>query len=128
MINGFSWTLFGLFGVGVICLALYGCPKWNVYQANLAGKAQLAQAEGNRQIKILEAKATKESAIFLAEAEVERAKGVAAANDIIMQRLGGPEGYLRYLYITALQENKDKAVYYIPTEAGLPILEAGKRP
>jgi len=37
------------------------------------------------------------------------------------------EAYLRWLYIEALKEKQGAEVIYVPTEAGLPILEAGKR-
>ena len=46
---------------------------------------------------------------------------------IVAEGLGGPEGYLRYLWINKLGEN-DQDVIYIPTEAGIPILEAGRAP
>jgi hypothetical protein len=36
------------------------------------------------------------------------------------------ENYLRYLWIDSLQHTQDKIIY-IPTEAGMPLLEAGKR-
>jgi len=50
-------------------------------------------------------------------------------DEIIQASLGGPEGYLRYLYIQSLREVESAGgrVIYVPTEAGLPILEAGKR-
>ena len=75
---------------------------------------------------MLEAKAKLDSAQYLNKAEVARAEGVAASNKIVADGLGGPEGYLRYLWIHAM-ENEKASVIYIPTEAGLPILEAGKR-
>lgn len=90
------------------------------------GKAQLAEAEQNRQIAVQEAQALKDSASLKAEAEVIRAEGVAKANAIIADGLNGHEEYLRYLWIQGL-ENNPQAVIYIPTEAGLPIMEAGKR-
>ena len=70
-----------------------------------------------------------ESASLLAEAEVARAKGVAAANKIIGDSLKGNEAYLRYLWITDVAgQNTGKTVVYVPTEANMPLLEAGKRP
>ena len=63
---------------------------------------------------------------MLASAEVERAKGVAEANKIIGESLNGNDAYLRYLWIERLGQN-GQDVIYIPTEAGLPILEAGRR-
>jgi|SRR6185295_5918014 len=105
---------------------LYGCPKYNVWQQNLVGEAELARASQNRQIKIQEAQAAKDAARFLADAEVARAEGVRQANKIIAEGLGGPDGYLRYLWIHALEEGKNLQVIYVPTETNLPILEAAR--
>lgn len=106
---------------------MYGCPQYNVWQKGLEGEAQLAQATANRKIAVQEAEAKREAAVMLAAAEIERAKGVAEANRIIGDSLKGNDAYLRYLWIHNL-ETGNNAVIYIPTEAGLPILEAGKRP
>ena len=106
---------------------LFGWQWFNVYSAEQSGKAELARAEGNRQIRVLEAQAQLDSAALTAEAEVIRAQGVAKANEIVANGLGGPEGYLRYLYIDMLRENEGTQTIYVPTEAGLPILEAGRR-
>lgn len=105
---------------------MYGCPRYEVYQKELAGQAELARATQNRQIKIQEANAEKEAAKALAEAEIERARGVAEANKIIGDSLKGNEAYLRYLWINGLQQGATPQVVYVPTEAGLPILEAGR--
>ena len=105
---------------------MYIAPKYRVYSAQMQGEAEYAQAEQNRRISILEAEAALESARSLALAEVERAQGVAQANEIIGQSLKNNEAYLRYLWIQNL-ESGSNSVVYVPTEAGLPILEAGKR-
>lgn len=114
-----------LIAIIVIGLLFWGLPIWNVWRAGLSGEAELRRAEQNRQITIQEAKAALEAAQYLNEAEVVRAKGMAEANDIIADGLGGPEGYLRYLWIQ--QVAGQPGVIYVPTEAGMPILEAGKR-
>ncbi len=101
-------------------------PLYKVWQQEKEGEAELARATSNRKIKILEAEAKKEAAISEALAEIERAKGVAKANEIIGSSLKNNESYLRYLWISNLNGN-NKEVIYIPTEANLPILEAGKR-
>jgi len=106
---------------------IWGYQTFKVYSAEQTGKAELAQAEWNRQIIVRQAQAKKDAASLEAEAEILRAGGVAKSNEIVANGLGGPEGYLRYLYIHMLSESNDKQVIYIPTEAGLPILEAGKR-
>ena len=83
-----------------------------------------ARAEYNRQVKVLEAKALKDSAVLQAEAEVERAKGASAANKILGESLKGNPEYLTYLYIQNLENadnSKEKTVIYVPTEKGIPI-------
>jgi hypothetical protein len=118
--------------VGVIALCvgggLYGCPSYHVYTAHKNGEAELAQATQNRQIKVQEAQALFESADFTAKAEIRKAEGVAQANKIMAQSLGGPEGYLRWKYIEMLETSPNHQIIYVPTEGSLPILEAGKRP
>ena len=102
---------------------LYFWPQYRVYSMRKAGEAALAEAQSSRQVAILEARAKKESAIALADAEVIRAQGAAKANQILQDSLGGPEGYLRYLQIQALAETRASLIY-VPTEAGLPVTEA----
>ena len=105
--------------------AMVGLPIYGVWSARKTGEAQLAQANQNRQIAVAQARARAESAHFLAEAEITRAEGVARSNEIIGASLRGNEAYLRYLWINGLEQNRN-AVIYVPTEAGLPILEAGR--
>ena len=52
----------------VIGFLAWGIPKYNVYSKELSGKAQLKEAEWNRQIAIQEAEAEKASATLKAEA------------------------------------------------------------
>lgn len=117
-------------GATALCLTgllMWGCPNYSVYQQNLEGEAELARATQNRQISIQEAQAKKESAKDLAEAEVIRAKGAAEANKIIGESLKSNEAYLHYLFINNMEHTKNQVIY-IPTEASLPILEAGRKP
>lgn len=123
---GLGVALLGLVAIGV---PVGGCAAYNavrVWNAETAGKAELARATSNRRIAVLEAQAKLDSAKMFADAEILRARGVAEANKIVADGLGGPEGYLRYLYIQNLEQSKGNIIY-VPTEAGLPILEAGKR-
>lgn len=102
---------------------MYGMPHYGVYKQRLEGEALLAHAQASKEVAVAEAKAKMESAELLSQAEVKRAEGVAKANQIIGESLKGNEGYLRYLWIQNLESN-NPTVIYIPTEAGLPILEA----
>lgn len=104
-------------------MALYA--KYNVWSSSLSGQAILAQAEYSRQVTVREAQAKMDSAKLLAQAEIERAKGVAEANLIIGESLKGNESYLRYLWIDSIQQTSNQIIY-VPTEAGLPVLEAGR--
>lgn len=107
--------------------SMWAFPQYRIYSMEMRGKAVLAEAENSRQVAVREALAMKDSALYKAEAEIIRAEGVAKANKIVAEGLGGPEGYLRYLAIEAMQkqaENKNSMTVYIPTEAGIPITEA----
>ena len=124
--NGFLSTE-GTFlvGIGILIVAglAFGLPQYGVWTKTLNGKAQLQEAEYTRQVAVLEAKAKYDSAKELALAEVERAKGVAQANQIIGDSLKGNREYLQYLYITGLEEGSQKGnvTIYVPTENGLPV-------
>lgn len=82
---------------------------------------RLHRAEIEKRILVEQAKAEADAAVEEARAEVERARGTAEANKIVADSITEP--YLRYLYINNLK-NTDNQVIYLPTEAGLPILEA----
>lgn len=113
-----------VFFASAVCLS--GCtmiPSYNVYSKQMEGKAALAEAQSSRQIAVLEARAKRESATELAQAEVIRAEGAAKANSILQNSLGGPEGYLRYLQIQAYENSKAELIY-VPTEGGLPVTES----
>jgi hypothetical protein len=110
----------------VVGSLMFVVPKYNVWAAHLHGQAEFAKAEQNRRIAVLEAQAKMDSAKLLGEAEVARAHGLAEANQIVGQSLGGAENYIRYLWIQQIDKVSGQIIY-IPTEAGLPLLEAGKR-
>ncbi len=84
-------------------------------------QARLYRAKVERQAQIADARAKADAAEFLADAEVRRAEGVAEANQIIAESITGE--YIRWLYVDQLDEI-DGQVIYVPTEAGIPILEA----
>jgi len=126
MIEGKKIFYLGISLLIAISVLMAGCPVYDVWSQEMKGKAELARAESNRQISVFEAQAKKDSAKLLADAEIERAKGVAEANKIIGISLKGNEEYLRYLWIDTLHHNENNKIIYIPTVAGLPILEANR--
>lgn len=108
----------------VVFGGLYGCPRYNVWQQEMSGKAEFAKAEQNRRIKIEEAKANLEAEKLNAQAEVERAKGAAEA--IKIENGSITPAYIQYLWIRQQNNLNDKTVIYIPTETNLPVLEASR--
>ena len=128
--RGIGFTIGSIIAIGIlVAVVLVGFPTYNVYSKQMAGKAAFEEAVQNRRIRVLEAQAALDSAKLTAQAEIERAKGTNEANRIMAQSLGGPENYLRWSYINMLQETAgkgDRQVIYLPTEAGMPILEAGR--
>lgn len=114
---------------------LWGCPTYRVWQQDKEGEAERARAEQNRQITVTEAIAKNEAATSealakvkiaesQAQAEIIRARGAAEANAIIDSTL--TERYLRYRWVEGLNDGHSEVIY-VPTEANLPIMEAGKR-
>ena len=102
----------------VMCIA----PRYKVWRMEMKGKAEFAEAEQNRRIKIEEAKANLEAEKLNAQAEVERAKGAAEAIKIENGQL--TTTYIQYLWVRQQSNNKIDKIVYIPTEASMPILEA----
>lgn len=125
--NDFVIVVMSVFLLSIVTAGgCYGCPQYGVYHQRMEGEAELAKAEYSKKVMVQDALARKESAQNLADAEVLRAEGVAKANKIIGDSLRDNEAYLRYMWIRSLEEGKNEVIY-VPTEAGLPILEAGKR-
>jgi len=112
--------------IGLVTI-MFKLPTFTRYQVLLNAQNELAAQNYLKQVAIATAEAKNESAKFEAEAEITRAKGVAQANQIIGDSLKGNESYLKYLWINNMGNNTGKDVIYVPTEANLPIIEAGKR-
>lgn len=122
-VKGIVIGILVIVGIFLGSCALY--PQYKVYKKTQDGKAALEEAKQDRQITIEEAQANLESERLNAQAEVERAKGAAEAIDIENGKL--TDRYIQYLWVRS--NNFDAATtIYVPTETGLPILEAGKRP
>ena len=110
--------------VGGVGSCMYVLPKYNVWRQEMSGKAEFAKAEQNRKIKIEEAKANLEAEKLNAQAEIERAKGAAEA--IRIENGSITPAYIQYLWVRQQNANTNNKIIYIPTEAGLPVLEAGR--
>lgn len=114
----------GWFLLFTTCLFMWGCPQYNVYSARKDGEAVLAHAQGSREVAVAEAKAKMESASLLAQSDTIRAHGVARSNQIIGRSLKDNNEYLQWLWIDQIEKAN---TIYVPTEANLPIMEAGNK-
>ena len=93
---------------------------YSVWSMKMQGKAKLAEATQSRQIQVEQAKA-----------ELEASNHIAKAIEIVGKSAKKYPEYRNQMYIQAFAEaltmGKIKQIVYIPTEAGIPILEASKR-
>jgi len=93
----------------------------------MSGKAQLREQEYVKQVAIEQAKAELESAKLYADAEIERARGVAESTEIISEKLQKNEAYLQYLAIQAqikMADSPNHTTIYIPSGInGIPVIK-----
>ena len=123
--------------MALAALSLTSCYDFNREQAEKdaesQGKQVLYEAEYSKQAKVEQAKADFESAKLEAETKqviadadakvtVTNAEAKAESIEIISKALRGNEVYLKYLMLIGMNASDNRI--YIPTEAGLPILEA----
>lgn len=118
-------------GAVVILLILglmFGLPRYNVWQQEMVGKAEMAKAEQNRKILVEEAKARLEAEKLNAQAEIERAKGMAEAMKLENGTLNST--YNQYLFIRTLEKLADHGslpqIIYIPSEGFVPTMDLSK--
>lgn len=86
------------------------------FSASIESKLRAEQESLQKEFELTKAKKD-------AEIEVARAEGVAKSNQIIAGSIS--ENYLRYRWIEGLQHGQMEVIY-VPTEANLPLLEAGR--
>lgn len=95
--------------------------------AQKQGQAELAKAHNEQMVQVAKAKGRLEAAELQKKAEIIDAEAVSKAVEIIGTSLHNNEGFLKYHWIRMMEQTSN-ATIYVPTEANLPILEAGKRP
>lgn len=120
-----KWVVIGCsLIVLLIAVILLVGPLYRVWSSSKTGEAEYVRAEQNRKIKIEEAKANLEAEKLNAQAEIERARGAAEA--IKIENGSITPTYIQYLWVRQQGLSSNNKIVYIPTEAGLPILEAGR--
>lgn len=105
----------------------YATPKYFVWTSSIAieklenqGKQKLAKAEQERQILIAQAQAEKDSASLRAEAIEIVGQAAKDFPEYRHQEFLGA-------FAEALKEGAINQIIYVPTEANIPVMEAGKR-
>lgn len=116
-----KWIVGGVSATVALVLAMmFGLPVYSVWQQEYSGRAMLAKAEQTRQVIVTQAKA-----------ELEAARARADAIGIMGEAAHKYPEYRNQEFIgafaEALKEGKIAQIIYVPTEANIPILEAGKR-
>jgi regulator of protease activity HflC (stomatin/prohibitin superfamily) len=130
----FGWalgTFSAVLALGIICLMLLWSPLVGPWAQERRGIANLREAQQDRQILIEEAQAKHEVSILQASAEKKAAKLRADAIEIIGAAAQRYPEYRQQEFIgafaKALEDGKINQIIYVPTEAYIPVLEAGKR-
>ena len=118
----------GLVIIGGACLVIviiiglmFGLPLYSVWQQGLAGQADLAKAEQTRKVLIAQAHAEMEAAEL-------RAKAIAIVGDASKKYPEYRQQEFIGAFAHALESGKINQIIYVPTEANIPIIEAGHRP
>lgn len=128
----FPWDTVGYIVAGLfiafLLWTIWLYPKWRVWASHQRGLADLAMARNEQQIQIARAQARKDAATLNKEAAIIEAEAVAAQIKEIGDGLKQHEMYLRWQWIKMMEERDGDETIYVPTEAGLPILEAGRFP
>lgn len=119
--NPIRWTTLGtLILLMLVTFGMVGCPQYNVYRQRLQGEAQLAHAHAARQILVQQAQAEKDAALLRAEAIKIVGQAAKDYPEYRQQEFIGA-------FAEALKEGKINQIMYVPTEANIPITEAGHR-
>jgi hypothetical protein len=110
-----------------IVWTLFLRPIWKVWASQKAGEADLQQAHKEQQIQVSKAQGRLDAAKLNKEAAVIEAEAVSAQIEKIGAQLTEHDLYLKWQWIKMMEERPQSSVIYVPTEANMPILEAGKR-
>lgn len=110
----------------LVVLSMWLVPIYSVWAAHKQGQAELALALNEQQVQRAQAQGRRDAATLNKEAEIIDAEAVSKSVEIIGKSLHDNTGYLQWKWMH-MMENTDNATIYVPTEANLPILEAGKR-
>jgi regulator of protease activity HflC (stomatin/prohibitin superfamily) len=106
--------------LAIIVGSMAGCPQYYVYTARLQGEAIEAKSKGSRQAIVSQAQAEKDAAQLRADAVKIMGQAAKDFPEYRQQEFIGA-------FAEALKEGNVQQIIYVPTEAGIPITEAGRR-
>lgn len=106
--------------VMIIAIFMFIMPIYSVWSSKKAGEAKLAKAKYAEYTARVKAKAKKEAAVYLAQAEVERAVGIAKSIKIVGDALNANPGYLDYKWLQNLKNTKNQVIY-VPERNNNPL-------
>jgi regulator of protease activity HflC (stomatin/prohibitin superfamily) len=106
--------------LAVFVFTVFLWPMVNVWRSGLTGEAELRRAEQTRQILITQAKAEEEAAVHRSKAIMIMGEAAKKFPEYRQQEFIGA-------FADAMHNGRINQIIYVPTEAGIPILEAGKR-
>lgn len=114
-----AWVLGIIVVIGVIALLMFGIPIYNVWSSGLKGEAKLKGAEQTKKILVQQAQAEKDSAQLRADAIKIMGRAAKEYPEYRQQEFMAAFG-------EALKEGNIQQIVYVPTEACIPVMEAGK--
>ena len=119
-LNPISLFIALIFSLLLVLLLLFGWPHYKVWKQGMGGQAALAEAEQSKMIQVQVAKAELESAKLRAEAIKLVGQAAKDYPEYRKQEFIGAFG-------EALRDGRIQQIIYVPTEANIPIVEAGKQ-
>lgn len=111
----------------IIGFLMWLLPIYSVWAARKSGEAEFAKAQNEQRIQIAEAESRLHAAQANKAAAIVEAEAVAAQIATIGDKLTKHDLYLKWQWIKMMEDREGQTIY-VPTEAGLPILEAGRKP
>jgi regulator of protease activity HflC (stomatin/prohibitin superfamily) len=105
---------------GLIAANMAVGPRYRVWQQGMEGEAKLMRAKQERQILVTQAQAEKDAAQLRADAIAIMGQAAQQFPEYRQQEFMGAFG-------EALREGHISQIIYVPTEANIPIMEAGHK-
>jgi hypothetical protein len=102
----------------IIPLLFFGLPVWHVWKSEKSGQALFAQSESGRRVLVSQAEAERDAAKLRAEAIAIVGKAAKEFPEYRQQEFIGA-------FSDAMKECHP-TIIYVPTEAGIPIVDAGR--